>query len=417
MVKKLGKNLTCIIFKDGKNKTLEYAINNKINMLNPLWVHESIQKQEPLDMKNYFIKKTLTDLLLENSIQAHSLNKNKKRKYEELSKSPDKSEELAKVESTKKRKLNHSIDNEKNKKIVDLKGILKTNTFEENLKKDRDNNKREFKDERELDLNLKGSITKVVVQSNKITNFFKAITTKKDNTVSLNKTNSVTEKISDDHDNISKSPIVNEIKEKEILLSSITIGEENKFKINNIITQLGKYKYIGEKLESIMQSEYVIIKENTNKNDLRFIYALINKKPIIYINFFTESLKQTCYRDNISDYTFSKEEIKFLNSEISELPFKTEKFRIFLHPSLYDNESLKKDAYVCFLKILGVEEPENNIRLADICIINKIINNEYFPGHVKLLNDSFIFDCLYNLKVMDLNNWKYQPELESSTRN
>ena len=62
--------MTCIIFKDGKNKTLEYAINNKINRLNPLWVHESIQKQEPLDMKNYLNqkfrmdcnKKTLTKL-------------------------------------------------------------------------------------------------------------------------------------------------------------------------------------------------------------------------------------------------------------------------------------------------------------------------------------------------------------------
>ena len=406
--------MTCIIFKDGKNKTIEYAINNKINVLNPLWVHESILKQEPLDMENYFIKKTFTDLLLENSIQSHSLQKNKKRKYEEFSKSPEKSESLTNVESSNKKKLNHSINIEKNRKIVDLKGILKTSTFEKNLKNDNENNKREIKDETEVDQNSKESIAKEVAQSKKITNFFKPITTSKhNNSVSVSKTLLETEKISEDNDNISKSPNVNSIKDKEVLLSSIAIGEENKFKINSIITQLAKYKYIGEKLENINQSECVVIKENTNKNDLRLIYALIHKKPIIYINYFSESLKQTCYKDNISDFTFSKDEIKFINSELSELPFKTEKFRIFLHPSLYEKEILKKDAYLSILKKLGVDEPENSIRLADICIINKINNNEYFPGHVKLLNDSFIFDCLYNLKVMDLNNWKYQPELES----
>ncbi len=379
-------------------------------------MHESILKKEPLDMKNYLIKKTFTDLLLENSIHADSVPVNKKRKYEDFIKSPKKLEDGGNTESSKKKKLHHAPKDKKNLKIVDLKGILKSSKFEKDNNNTKADKNKEIPDEREVDATLKETNSKIIPQSNKITNFFKAITTEKKNFLSINKMNTVSENLLDKNENLSTTLNVNDTRENLKLITSIGIGEENKFRINKTVIELGRYKYIGEKLENIKQSEYVVIKENYNKFDLHFMYALINNKKIIYLNYFTESLQQKSYKENISDYFFNPPELKFINSTIDDLPLKSEKFRIFLHPSLYDKETSRKDAYFSILKTLGVEESENNIRLADISIINKITNNEYFPGHVKLLNESFIFDCFYNCKVMDLNNWKYQPELDGSNR-
>jgi hypothetical protein len=63
--KKLTKTLSFIIFKDGREKTIEYALNNNIPILNPLFIHECCVKGKLLDIEKYRIKKTFTQFSLE----------------------------------------------------------------------------------------------------------------------------------------------------------------------------------------------------------------------------------------------------------------------------------------------------------------------------------------------------------------
>ena len=53
----------------------------------------------------------------------------------------------------------------------------------------------------------------------------------------------------------------------------------------------------------------------------------------------------------------------------------------------------------------------DNIRLADICVLNKF-EKEYFPPHVKLVNQEFIIDSFAFFKLPDFNNKKYSPAIK-----
>ena len=62
--KKLCKTLDYIIFKDGKLKTMKYAVDNDIPLVNPLWLHDQLNNKFQGD-NNYLIKRTFTELHLE----------------------------------------------------------------------------------------------------------------------------------------------------------------------------------------------------------------------------------------------------------------------------------------------------------------------------------------------------------------
>ena len=62
--KKLCKTLDYIIFKDGKLKTMKYAVDNDIPLVNPLWLHDQLNNTFQGD-NNYLIKRTFTELHLE----------------------------------------------------------------------------------------------------------------------------------------------------------------------------------------------------------------------------------------------------------------------------------------------------------------------------------------------------------------
>lgn len=52
----------------------------------------------------------------------------------------------------------------------------------------------------------------------------------------------------------------------------------------------------------------------------------------------------------------------------------------------------------------------HHIRLCDLCIINKIEVSQYFPPHVRNLNQDLLLDTLVTMKLVDFENLKYKPQ-------
>jgi hypothetical protein len=113
------------------------------------------------------------------------------------------------------------------------------------------------------------------------------------------------------------------------------------------------------------------------------------------------------------------DQINDLNLE-STLPLRG--YKIFLHQnSLMDDDQLdinsdnnkpneiKNSILMCLVNLLG-GTIVNNIRMSDICIINKIENTQFLPPHVRSLNQDFIIDSLTCLRLPDLNLIKYKPK-------
>jgi hypothetical protein len=423
--KKLHKALNFIIFKEGKNKTIEFALNNNIKLVNPLFIHESVLKQEVQPWENFEIKKSYTELFLNSNINSvksssntqailnTSIIENKKRKFDQAF--PD-----------------SKINNEENiskKKKVDNSNI---SSIKLNLNKEPIENKKSETEKKNIDAYTdKDQESKL---NNKITNFFRP-SAKSEIKINPEIKNIFSENpFSDNVKVVEKSIISSKLNtnSESIIISSISIGEEGKFKINNCVKSLGKYKYIGESLENIAQSEFIIVNEIFNKNDIRYLYCLFHDKKIIIIKFFIDSKNQNAYKFNLEDLILSNKnsnsnpveekvhnlylksfpiDLKSLEDKkvTKDFPFKEDKYKVHLHPSLYEKEPLRKEVYIKILEFLGLDL-ENNIRLSEICILNKEDISEYFPGHVRLLNESFLFDCLFNWKIMEMENIKYFPE-------
>ena len=64
VTKKLSKGVNYIIYKEGRLKTVKYAMENNIPIVNPLWVDDKLHGIFNSDDK-YLIKRTFTDLIIE----------------------------------------------------------------------------------------------------------------------------------------------------------------------------------------------------------------------------------------------------------------------------------------------------------------------------------------------------------------
>jgi hypothetical protein len=98
------------------------------------------------------------------------------------------------------------------------------------------------------------------------------------------------------------------------------------------------------------------------------------------------------------------------------------KYKFFIHESIKHSsregnniqEPENEIAFQTLIKICQMlgGKVVDNIRLSDICIINKL-EKEYFPPGIKLLNQDFLIDALSLLKHPDLTSKKYtatQPQ-------
>lgn len=424
-MKKLQKGIDFIIFKEGKNKTVEFALDKNIKLVNPLFIHESELKGELQTWEQFEIKKSYTEL-----IRNSKMNSTKNNDCVETIYTKNESE-------NKKRKFDQAFPNllrneeSISKKIKNNYSNIKSSEFIYN-KQSHENTKLET--EKKSASTIKNQ--EMNKSENKITNFFRP------SAKSEIKSNQDIKNI------FFENPILDNIQTVEncaescnnsnsdlIKISSISIGEEGKFKINNCVKSMGKYIYVGESLENISQSKFVVVNDTFNKNDFKYIYCLFYNKKIISLNFFIDSKNQNQYKfylEHLNSFHKSsnineegQEEKKLYNFYVKDFPinfksleekkitkdfpFKEDRYKIYLHPSLYEKELIKKEVYVKILEFLGLEI-ENNIRLSDICILNKQDLNEHFPGHVRLINESFLFDCLFNWKVMNIENMKYFPE-------
>lgn len=64
VIKSLNKKIDYIVFKDGSDKTMKYAIENNIKIVNPLWIDDTI-KGTFTKTSDYLVKtKTLTEIEL-----------------------------------------------------------------------------------------------------------------------------------------------------------------------------------------------------------------------------------------------------------------------------------------------------------------------------------------------------------------
>ena len=109
--KKLCKTLDYIIFKDGKLKTMKYAVDNDIPLVNPLWLHDQLNNKFQGD-NNYLIKRTFTELHLEIN------NKKRTKDKETLFDMEFKQKQHRKRRITMKDKC--SVDDNNNMSILDV---------------------------------------------------------------------------------------------------------------------------------------------------------------------------------------------------------------------------------------------------------------------------------------------------------
>ena len=105
--KKLCKTLDYIIFKDGKLKTMKYAVDNNIPLVNPLWLHDQLNNKFQGD-NNYLIKRTFTELHLE-------INNKKRTKDKETLFDME-----FKQKQQRKRRITMKDDNNNNMSILDV---------------------------------------------------------------------------------------------------------------------------------------------------------------------------------------------------------------------------------------------------------------------------------------------------------
>ena len=114
----LTKGINYIIFKDGKLKTIKYALNNKIKIVNPLWLDDKINGKFN-DDSIYQIKKNFTEINFEEGQLKYNKTK--------LSKSPNIGENIRKKKiSIKKTSFsfhtkNQNININKENEINNLK--------------------------------------------------------------------------------------------------------------------------------------------------------------------------------------------------------------------------------------------------------------------------------------------------------
>jgi hypothetical protein len=369
LIKKLSTpKIDYIVFKEGKDKTVEFALKNGISLVNPLWVHESLMDDEVKAEGKYIVKKTFSELSVN---QSHKFGK--RRTFPVM-------ENDVILENTKKFK--QSTQNYENCFKINNLQQTKKETIQSTLKEEEIEN-----------CNNK--------PNNKITNFFLKKTSEKDNIVNITQKQNIT-LLKNEH-------------QPSIKLAGIDINEMLKFKINSCLKELGKYDYIGDSFESLQLAEYVVMNETSlKKNDFKVILCILNKKKIISIKYFSDSLKDKEY-SLIDNYKIS---LLSFENEITKGVDKIESssLKVFLHPSLYAINELKKNLIIEIIKISKLCEIVDNIRLCEICLINKEDGKEHYPGHVKLINQNFIFDLFYSSdplsfkKNLDFNNIKYLPE-------
>lgn len=241
-----------------------------------------------------------------------------------------------------------------------------------------------------------------------------------------------------------KNDLTPNFKQKEniinISLSSVNLTSTTENKVKNVIKQFSSnnisFNYIGEELKDIEESDYIIvrrlIKFNLNQ-EIKILYAYLinsgcyNNKPLSkYIqlldyNYFVESyeMKKLLNPENfIIKFPFDFGALKKMKQD-GELPLKG--FKVLIHNNnTYDEEigsnnknninlSHKyKEIFEISVKLLGGNIVDN-IRLCDLCIINKIDSSNFIPPHVRTLNQNFIFDCLTSMKLMDITSVYYKP--------
>lgn len=435
--KKLIKNLNYIVFKDGKLKTIEYALKHSIKIVNPLWVYDSNLSNSLLEDEKYLVKKTFSETSVQKNInnldkakkqQQQILNNNNKRTHQEMVDSTISSIKEPENDLIKpKKKL---LDDSKNNKTAEI--ISKSSTPVTKITENQASSLstgvtkpkialESSKHKTSINLKQKEDSEDDNKRTPKITNFFKkqslSYSSQEEQNTTPNGNSNIKMKSKTNSE-------INEIQIDKYKISSIFINEIEKHKILKCCKNFGNFKYIGDNLKQVSESDFVIVGKNFNKNDTRIVYCVLNKLKLIKLSYFTDSLENKKYL-NIEDYLINIRDISFVKSdyqtneeESKAQLFEKDCIKIYLHPSLFDYEKtndLKKETLIQCIKYLSKDDTiVDNIRLATMCIINKYDPSDYFPGHVKLVNQNYIYDCFYFNKLCDSEDLKYNAEVIKS---
>jgi hypothetical protein len=389
----LYKSIDFIVFKEGKNKTIEYALRNNIAIVNPLWMHDSLNEGKPLPKEGYVIKKTFTEIINEKDMSNTSsagsglgLRKGKRKNENTELKSED-------FKNKKQKTIANSTKTEEGKKLINLNDfakneVKKNKALTQEVKKENNTSSQSTND------NINTEKPENNKENKKITNFFNKTDTKdtkmrKPANIDVNNRKSV-------------------IDPNAIHICSFGLNEAEKLKINDTCKKLKKYalnKIPFDSLEKLKEYTYIITTENYRKNDMKIIYAVLNNIKLLNFTFFEKALADEKYPEDLNTYLL-KYPIDLSNLP-EQRPLSVDKYKIHLHESLGGI----KPIIIHLITLLGGDHSDiaENIRLSDICIIDKDDTGGKY-SNVKLLNKDFLIDCFYFMKFMDMGNLKYQPE-------
>jgi hypothetical protein len=367
-----------VIFKEGKQKTLEYALLKSIPIVSPLWLHECRESKQLVPKDNYLIKKTYTEILNEKVLSSNTSSIASSIGNKVGVKRKRKSGDDETTEDTKKQKVKKS---EEEKKYIDLNDytqeIEKNKKITENVK----NNSKSITTKSNILEENKDILTNK--ENKKITNFFGKTETKK-----------------------TADEIVSNIIEDycdKLHICSYNLDDNNKNLIRKVIRNLGIYalnKIPITTIDKLKEHSYIVTSQNYRKNDLKVIYAILNNIKLLNLSYFEQADKIGSYPSNTEDYIIKPD------VDTTHKPFQKERLKIFLHESLGTSIGLLLE----LVKLLGGEQDiSEHLRLSDICIINKY-EVDSIPSNVKVLNQDFLIDCLFKKKLMDVENLKYHPE-------
>jgi hypothetical protein len=382
-------------------------------------LHESVTKGILVPKDKYLIKKTFTELYQEKGLASNSSSaassitgvRGKKRKS---------NENTTRESAIGKKQKVSSAKTKEDKTVIDLKSykdeIERNQAIMEEIKKE------PLPDVKDKELAIASTANPLSNKENKkITNFFEQNLEKKIKKIEKEDETSISteldynnidniikkEKVDNDNNNIE---VPGEF--KNIYLHRINLKTTNF--ITSVCKKLGGFvvaKHPATDINNLSNCEYIIAGENFVKNDLKIIYAALNKIKVLNLTFFEQADTDVKYPE-IENYILPIPLPQDVDKK-EQRPLALDRYKIHLHESLDTSRPILLE----LVKLLGGEDDiSEHLRLSDICIVNLYEKNA-IPSHIKLLNQDFLIDSFLNSKLMDMENLKYKPQRKVKKHN
>lgn len=223
----------------------------------------------------------------------------------------------------------------------------------------------------------------------------------------------------------SKSKFILKNRKEAFKLASFNL-DDNKMNSIKILLKNSHYVYIGESFKDLIAADAIILFRSPKiLTNTKFIYCLLNNAKFVNITIIENYFKKNNNNQNIPRSFHLSKYIMKINLKNFDFNTKTAhapllfKYKISISASLYSNTSndkYKKQTLINLINLLGGIYVEQ-IRMSDICLINKICKNDHIPGDVIAVREEFLYDCLNLNSLPDFKDFKYLPSNSKKIRN